>query len=896
MKQTMSPLKILQIASMILAVTAFAFAQPRIVMGGVRFTYSGEAEKSVALLGDFNGWSKYENQMQRDSAGVWSVQRKISAGIFQYKFLIDNIRYENDSLNPATIDNYNSSARNSVFVLTQKGEILLSSTPPQHRTNAADEYPTDPGKKPVYLNIIWHQHQPLYVNPETDQLSGPWVRTHATKDYYDMAAMLRRYPEVHCNINLTSSLLHQLRQYYVDRLRPFVDTKNNRIDVAGFWKKWKGKTDPWIDLALKPTADFDATDRSFLYKNSWNAFGINDVMIARFPEYLALKRKLDAGRQQTHNMFSEQEMREIKFWFYLAHFDPDFLRGPVQLPDGSVCDLSDRIEIRSDKKFYLKKPVTETDCQRIVAETYKVMANIIPVHKGLRYDPSTKQGQVEIITTPYYHPILPLIYDSDLARICQPLDSLPPRFSYAQDARAQVAKAVKMYREIFGFAPTGMWPGEGSVAQPILSVLRSNGIIWTASDMKVLQRSDPPNQPNTTPYQFAAGNNASPESDQSIALVFRDTDLSDRIGFTYQNYEGEAAAEDFVQSILACAPAENERDVLVTVILDGENAWEWYRQDIDAKEFLHAFYRKLSTLYSMKQIITTTTTEYLVGNPRRGIQPHPVEKLPSMNRLWPGSWINANYDTWIGEPEENTAWEYLLHARKDLERTGIKQPDPIADPPKQGTKAWYAYSAWEEMYAAQGSDWFWWYGSDQTAPGGDKPFDDAFRLHLRNMYRFARLAGSSIEPPAFDPIVKGKQDKTGGPAQSDGAANRGVMARSRGEMQKVLFTCDARDQKVPNAIYIVGNIEELAAWVPNTVRMYDNGTHGDVSAGDGIWSLEVEVAPGTEIQYKFTNSGKRGEWIPGEEFPMRNRTLTVKRVTAKLEASTTTITHDIFGK
>jgi hypothetical protein len=616
-------------------------------------------------------------------------------------------------------------------------------------------------------------------------------------------------------------------------------------------------------------------------------------MIARFPEYLALKKKLDAGKAD--NPFNEQEMREVKFWFYLAHFDPDFLLGPVKLPDGSVCDLSDLIEFRSDKKFYLKKSVTETDCRRIVAEAYKVMANVIPVHKGLRYDPSTERGQVEIITTPFYHPILPLIYDSDLARICQPQDSLPPRFSYPQDAQAQVAKAVRMYREIFGFAPTGMWPGEGSVAQPVLSVLRSNGILWTASDVKVLQRSDPQHQPNTTPYQFAAGSSVTGSGNQSIALVFRDTELSDRIGFTYQNYEGEEAAEDFVQTVLSFAPANNQSDVLVTVILDGENAWEWYRKDIDAKEFLHAFYRKLSKLYSRKQIVTTTTTEYLVGNPPRGIQPHPVENLPSMSRLWPGSWINANYDTWIGEPEENTAWEYLLHARKDLERAGIAQPDPMADPPDQKTKAWYGYSAWEEMYAAEGSDWFWWYGSDQTAPGGDRPFDDAFRLHLKNIYRFANLAGSSMESPAFDPIIKGEQSQPGGQAHAGDAAS-GVMAQSRGEMQKVLFTCDARDQKVPYAIYIAGDIQELAAWVPNAVRLYDDGTHGDAKAGDAIWSLEVEVSPGTEIHYKFTNSGKHGEWIPGEEFPARNRSLTVRQVPSKLDASTTTITHDIFGK
>ncbi|MEK9136728.1 MAG: glycoside hydrolase family 57 protein, partial [Bacteroidota bacterium] len=360
-----------------------------------------------------------------------------------------------------------------------------------------------------------------------------------------------------------------------------------------------------------------------------------------------------------------------------------------------------------------------------------VMANVIPIHRELRYDPDTRRGQLEIITTPYYHPILPLIYDSDLAKTCQPKDNLPARFTYPQDAHAQVAKAVKMYREIFGAAPTGMWPGEGSVAQPVLEVFRSNGIQWSASDVKVLTNSGPPNQPNISPYRFSTVNPASagaaggPLKEQPgmwMALVFRDTELSDRIGFKYQAYKGEEAAEDFVQTILSRAPKSDDDDVLVTVILDGENAWEWYRQDMDGKEFLNAFYRKLTTLYSTKQIITTSTSDYLSGNSGRGIKPHPMELLPKMESLWPGSWINANFDTWIGEPEENRAWEYLLRARMDLERSGIPQPDPSADAPGSRTKAWYAYFAWEEMYAAEGSDWFWWYGYDQSAPAGDKPF------------------------------------------------------------------------------------------------------------------------------------------------------------------------------
>jgi alpha-amylase/alpha-mannosidase (GH57 family) len=852
----------------------YGLAQPAAVEGGVKFTYPDSGQQSVSVVGDFNGWSKEEDRLVRDGAGAWMVIRKLLPGIYQYKFVLNGTTYVLDPANPVSVDNFNKSAKNSIFVVTEDGEVQLTSSAPRPRQNLQDDYPSVPGRKPIYLNIIWHQHQPLYVNPETDQLSGPWVRTHATKDYYDMAAMLRNYSNVHCTINLTSSLLYQLQTYYVDRLRPFVDTKRNRINVRAFWSRWKGKTDPWIDLALKPTESFDETDKAYLYKNSWNAFGITEVMIDRFPEYKALRTKVNQATGA--DVLTVQEMRELKFWFFLAYFDPDFLLRPVELPDGSTCNLSDYVAQRSDNTFVLKKKITEADCRRIVVEAFKVMANVVPIHKQLRYDYQSTNGQIEIITTPFYHPILPLIYDSDLAKTCQPEDELPPRFSFPKDAFAQVAKGVGLYAKIFGVRPTGMWPGEGAVAQPVLATFRNNGILWTASDVKVLTRSHPPGQPNTTPYRFPA------DSNQSIALVFRDTELSDKIGFKYQNYKGEDAAEDFIQSIFRLAPEKAEQDLLLTVILDGENAWEWYKYDPDGKEFLRALYRKLSKLYTTGHIITTTMTEYIVGNPHRGIAAHPVESLPPMEWLWPGSWINANYDTWIGEPEENQGWEYLLRTRTDLEGSGLKQPDPNAPPPKRATRQWYSYMAWESMYAAEGSDWFWWYGNDQTAPGGDKPFDAGFRVLLKNVYSFANRAGASLEMPEFPPIIRGDLAVAG---------SQGVMAQSQEKLIPVLFICDASAETVRQSIYIAGNLGTLGSWRPNVVRMYDDGSHGDSVAGDHIWSLRVELPIATEVLYKYTNSGTKGMWGQSDEFPMRNR-----KVVITDSSNHRIILRDTFGK
>lgn len=763
--------------------------------------------------------------------------------------------------------------RGVVSAILAGSALCTASAVGQGTANPADVYTARPGTKPLYLNIIWHQHQPLYINPATDQLAGPWVRTHATKDYYDMAAVLRRYPAIHCTINLTSTLLFQLREYYLARLGPFIDLRTPHMDVAGFLSRWRGKTDPWVDMALEDASTFGNEEKDFLYRNPWNAFSVSATQIARFPEYRALRERVPPGGGPD-DLFSVEELREIKFWFYLAEFDPDFLLGPVRLPDGTVCDLSPYVTFRSDSTFVLKKNVTEADCVRLLIEAYRVMANIIPVHRSLAAGGGT--GQVELITTPYTHPILPLIYDSDVARICQPSDSLPARYSFPSDAEAQVAKSVGFFRDVFGRSPEGMWPGEGALSQPVLRVLADNGIIWSASDVKNLERSDPPGRANTAVFRFPAGEG------RSISLVFRDTDLSDRIGFTYQNYTGEEGAEDFVQAVLSRAPHEGERDVLVTVILDGENAWENYRRDLDGKQFLGALYRKLTVLYGERRVITTTTMEYIRGNAARGIPPHPTDEQPSMTALWPGSWINASFDTWIGEREENAAWGYLLRARTDLSRSGVRQPDPSAPVPGEGTPLWYAYRAWEEMYAAEGSDWFWWYGDDQTAPGGDRPFDAAFLLHLENIYAFAKKAGSTIPSPGFAPIIDDEKSAT---------ASGGVMARGGAPVQTVLFTCDAREVHVTGFISIAGNLPRLGGWKPNVILMRDDGLEGDEKAGDGIWTLRADVPVAVEIQYKYTNSGQAGEWVPGEEFPVRHRSFTVRSASPVMR-----IIRDTFGR
>jgi alpha-amylase/alpha-mannosidase (GH57 family) len=719
--------------------------------------------------------------------------------------------------------------------------------------------------KTLYLNIIWHQHQPLYLDPESDQLQGPWVRTHGTKDYYDMAAILEKYPNIHFTVNLTSSLLSQLQTYYVERLAPFVNVKKNRVNTKKYFAKYGGKTDPWIDLALKPTAQFIDQDYKYLFTNVWNAFGVSEIIISRFPEYRSLRDKYShVGKDG----LSEQEIREIKFWFFLASFDPDFLDQPQKLATGLSINLTDIIQKNIDGTYTLKEIITEESCNRIVAETYKVLAAILPIHKRLMYHPNTHKGQIEVLTTPYYHPILPLIYDSDLAKLCQPNDAMPSRFHFPKDAEVQVAKAVTKFKKTFGTKPTGMWPGEGSIAHDVISVFAHQGIKWIATDQKILERSKSGAISCCYPYTVYPEHDSSVKN--AVVIVFRETELSDKIGFVYKNYQGEDAADDFIRGVLKYVPEEREQDRLLTVILDGENAWEWYRYDNDGKTFQNALYRKLSHLFETQQVVTTTVTEYINGNPLRNIPAHPVESFPKIEWLYPGSWINANYDTWIGEDEENRAWEYLLTARKDIEISGMIQPDPKKPAPKENTKAWFAYRAWESMYAAEGSDWFWWYGTDQNAPAGDKPFDHAYITHLQNIYKYAMLAGGKMPKREFKPIKFDSSQKTIQQSQ-------GTMAQSQQNLTTVVFQCDARGMYVRKSLYIAGNHEKLGHWIPNKVRLFNDGTHGDLVADDSIWAVEIQLPVGAEIEYKYTNSGAMGNWDPGEEFSSINRKIKVEQ-------------------
>ncbi len=545
-----------------------------------------------------------------------------------------------------------------------------------------DEVTTAPSAKPqegqpLYLSIIWHQHQPVYFkDPETGVYAKPWVRVHASKDYVDMAAMLEQYPEIHATFNLTPSLIRQLD------------------DLAA------GARDRYWLMTEIPADQLADEDKAFIRDRF---FDTNPKVIARFPRYQQI-----ADDRENSDAWDTGTWRDLQVLFNLAWTDPDWL---AQEPLKALVDKG--------------RDFAEEDKATILGEHQRLVEETIPVHQRLQ-----ESGQIEVTMTPYAHPILPLLIDTNLARMAMPKADLPPRFSFPRDAVAQVERGIELYRQHFGVEPNGTWPAEGSVAQEMVGIVGRNGMAWMASDEEVLAKSldmagfsrdsTETVQDADTLYRpyYVTDLNSPP-----VAIVFRDHVISDKVGFTYSGMDGAEAAADFLQRLhlikdrLEAEGAEGPH--LVSVILDGENAWEYY--DNDGKAFLRNLYQGLT---EDPEVQTVTPTEFLAIAPAQ----------PDIEQLWAGSWISHDFSTWIGEEEENTAWDYLRQTRELLELY-VREKRQISEE--------NLAQAVDAMMIAEGSDWFWWYGSDQDS-GSDSDFDQQFRDTLRQVY-----VALGEEVPAF---------------------------------------------------------------------------------------------------------------------------------------------------
>lgn len=539
----------------------------------------------------------------------------------------------------------------------------------------------------IHLAILWHQHQPLYKNLQAKRPQGsyrfPWVRLHAIRDYYAMAGLLEQHPQIHLTINLTPVLLWQIEDY-VER----------------------GATDRALELTMTPAHRLSTAQREELlgtfYEADWH------TQIFPWPRYRALFEQRLNSRS-----FTVQDLVDLQMWFNLSWFGPEFQEGKVALPDGTTSSVRRFVEKGAG--------YTARDIEQMITEQLKILRNVVAIHRRLQ-----DRGQIEISATPFYHPILPLLLDTDQATIDRDGATHPRRFHRPEDAKAQVHQAVTFYEERFGHPPAGMWPAEGAVGQCVVSLFAEVGLHWIATDGGVLERSGQYGYNVHDPNVLCQAYRAEDEAGRAVAIFFRDTILSDKIGFHYHSYaDPSQAAADFLREVKErfAWQVNDSPNRIVSVILDGENAWGAYPHQ--ARPFLHALYRALA---DDPEIRTVTFREYLEGNPMRRVPSHPIEALPKVSDLAEASWIDENgsapgndLGTWIGEAEENQGWDLLRETRDLVDRVKV-------------TPSSRRHKALEAVYAAEGSDWFWWFGEDQ-ASDCDAEFDDLFRDHLKAVYR-----------------------------------------------------------------------------------------------------------------------------------------------------------------
>ncbi|MCX7972614.1 MAG: glycoside hydrolase family 57 protein [bacterium] len=593
---------------------------------------------------------------------------------------------------------------------------------------------------PIYLNILWHQHQPIYKDHIRDTYTAPWVRLHATKDYYDMAAILLNFPKIKLTINLTPSLLVQIEDY-VNKLKDYADEESPNYKKEYAFPK--GKLDRALDLLFKPVDQWTQDDKEFAKKRFFDAH--YESQIFKYPAYKKLFEKVKSGQPLTN-----QEYLNLKIWFHLVWFDHDFLTKDVELIGEDQNGKIIKSKVTKIKDIYQKglrgENFTEEDAKNIILETYKIMKFVIPIHRYLQ-----NKGQIEITTTPFYHPILPLVDNTDSAKEQTPNIPTPPTFKYPEDAETQVKMAIEYYKKIFGKYPVGMWPGEGAVGESIIKHLVKNGIKWFSTGHEVIFKSGFAGDP-LQPYRVDVDTEFIDNlNNDSISVVPRS--IHDKIGWDYGYYRGKPdgyeAAKDFINFIKSQkhynGVPENE-PIYITNTCDGENVWTYYQND--GKDFLMALY---DLLQKEERIKTMTPKEYIT-------QIKPIEKQWELEPLATGSWVYGDLTTWIGEDSENRGWYLLNKLRQEF----IKIPyikeitnNLIQEPPKEDREKYYLFKAWHSVFAAEGSDWFWWYGNDWDS-GNDKYFSRKHREIMINALKFAQKAGYNVEFPKqiFEPLYQ----------------------------------------------------------------------------------------------------------------------------------------------
>ena len=528
----------------------------------------------------------------------------------------------------------------------------------------------------VHLMILWHMHQPQYRDPATGRYVLPWTRLHALKDYWGMVRVLEEFPGVHATFNVVPSLGVQLEEYA------------------------SGKFDePWFATAFKPANQLTPEDKAEILTR---AFQINyDHLLARWPRYIQLHQWASAqGSERAAQTFSERDWRDLQLLSQLAWMDEEYLAS-----DPVVSKLASK-----------GTDFNEKDKQALCAKQIELLGRVLP-----EYCKAASTGQIEISATPFYHPILPLLCDSDIARVSNPWTPLPnPAFRHPEDAREQLMRARGYHERVFGRPPVGLWPSEGSVSEEALTLAAELGFKWFATDEGVLGHTlhagfgrDSAGVPDNadklySPLRVRVGGH-------DIVGFFRDHYLSDLVGFVYSRMDAGVAAEDLHRRIRAVGErVQTGRPLTISLILDGENAWEYYAGN--GREFLRQFYRRIENDPDIRGL---TASEAIAA----------AGEIPANRGIFPASWINANFDIWIGSGEDVLAWEHLHRARDFYGQQAECAAKGFPKSPSPDQLA----AAYEAILAAEGSDWCWWYGPEHSSVN-DQEFDAFYRKLLTEVY------------------------------------------------------------------------------------------------------------------------------------------------------------------
>jgi alpha-amylase/alpha-mannosidase (GH57 family) len=668
------------------------------------------------------------------------------------------------------------------------------------------------GTPAIHLLFLWHMHQPYYKDLVTGEYRLPWVRLHALKDYYGMVKLLDEFPGLHQTFNLVPSLVTQLQEY-----------------VGGTAQ------DPFLQVAAMPADEMDLAERLFAIQYLFQANAEN--MIGRYPRYRELWQEFHARPQDIQNnarRMSNTDITDLQVLSQIAWMDEFFLDDPC------ISEL-----ISKGREFSLK------DQQQVIQIQQDFLAKVLPA-----YAAAGKRGAIEISTSPFYHPILPLVCDTSMGAVSHNGLPLPTqRFRHPEDAREQIERGLTLHEQVFGARPRGMWPSEGSVSNEALKIAHESGVKWMATDEGVLCRSLGTIFDRDGSGKLDAGSAGQlyqifrwQQGAAEMSMVFRDHSLSDLIGFVYSGVPAREAADDFIRRVKQAAEPvlAKGKTAVVPIILDGENAWEFYPQS--GREFLRRLYDGIQRDPSIEALTVSEAIDR--------------ESSPQLiGSIVPGSWINSNFDVWIGAPEDNVAWDQLTAARDFFQENMGKASE-------QQTAL-----AYEELLIAEGSDWNWWYGPEHHS-ANDRDFDELYRKHLSNVYLalggtppdvLAQPIAGAHAKPQFTPqtsyIHPPVDGKNIGYFEWLGAASH-VADRHSSAMHGKLFVLDTGYAGIDeeNLYCRVDFIDPPAEWATGDTRLVVTiETSGPGSNGGQTVRLEADISGGKLRGCKLGENGQQRE-------------------------------------